>query len=298
MRCATSFAILLIALVALNVIIFAGATVFASSGNYYTYTITKESYEDGKQTILGSFTIKITQINATAYKVEMLSTPNRKNPFGFGLAIILKHKNVFKLFNNCLQLPDVPACLYMEPSTLNKAVSIAGKVNTVINDFCKAQGNLKEANEKLKTTLLPLDEALQDMLLALTYGRIHEVCGGKMHFTVNANKNGNTYTFTMHASDQQEELYVKTIYSATGHLIYGTYKQEGSFTVGGKTHEMTVIETVKLINTNDKTVKTAATSAEQNLGGSTLQVSTNEIVIGAVVGAIAITALAIALKKH
>ncbi len=306
-----------------------------SNEKYYVYELLAENYENGKLSISDKVVFKLMEVNETAYKVVLIEA-NKSSMLGrwFEVSVIEFLRNMTNgivgtnMFDGLIRLPS-PALytFWIPPNMLEKAVRAVDMVNNERNKVCeffeKMMSCRHECHEKYSSNnlsarrdciincdrldpLRPLDYALTGGLSPAMYGLSGVVCNKIPELQIKgitARHDSNLYVFELEATRKpSSSITIKSVYSSSGWLLYFLSEETDlRKTPEGKQIEHTIIETVKLIDTNDETVKTAMETTK-NIENPTNQLASIPLkpeIIAVLVGITVLASVIIfILKKH
>ncbi len=311
-----------------------------SSERYYTYVLISTIYYDGKPSINESVVFKLVAVNETAYRVVLVEYNESSMIGGWfknSLELLMNRTGgiVSVNANGVIMLFDPAASVFWIPKDmLEKAVKAADAVNHDRDRVCKPYRDLEACEntcmEKYKDNytaisecrmecwkqyvppanedpVYPLQLALAGSSSPVVMGLSGIICGRVQDpqiKTILAKQVSNLYVFQLEATYKQDRsVTVKTVYSSNGWLIQYTSKEITKIKSSeGREEERISMNTLKLIDTNDDTVKTAIenTASISNISNNSglspsLPMDTETITI--IVGVAAIIAIAVVLLK-
>jgi len=304
---------------------------------YYTYEFKTGIYETGEQPIVDKIVFKLVEVNSTAYKlvvVEINKTSMLGRSFKVSVLNLLQKTTggivSTNMFDGRISLPSpLPYTFWFPASMLKKAVNEASMIKNNKNKVCELYEEMmncrhtcveKYSNDESArrsclincyehNPLRELNYALSGELSPAAYDLSWFVCN-KISYTleikeINArhDTSTNTYVFELEAShENKEEIYVKTIYSSNGWLLY-CHEEEKQHVKKPNGEEVTrrIVDTIKLVDTNDeeleKTMSQVTSNMEQQFPMGTLSIN-NTVLVAAIAGIAAATiGIALALKK-
>ncbi len=311
-------------------------TAHSETEKYYIYEFSHQIIENGELTFNYTIVLKLVRVNDTAYKVEVLrySGPEsikrlievwiktRKNLTG-GLEIVRGGLLPIDIFS--LPIP-IHKALWIAPEKFTSGKEAAAKLMETANKLCNMgnSGNSREDTNKRRDLvrklyeenkdgiqvlegvfLTALNKLLQfDLVAAGLYEETKYICNDGFSISVNELKDAYLFKLTLSKTTSSHDQIItgKTIYAKSGWLISSTYRENVNSKNKDNPYTRKVIETIRLVDTNDETVKSVMESVK-NIEGSTgsgllpsIPVSTETVAVG--VGVVAVLALiGLALKK-
>ena len=309
-------------------------TARSQTEKYYVYEFSHQIIENGELTFNYTIVLKLVRVNDTAYKVEVLrySGPEsikrlievwiktRKNLTG-GLEIVQGGLLPIGISS----LPIYKA-LWIAPEKFTSGKEAAAKLMETASKLCnmgKSDNSREDTNKRRDLVrklyeenkdgiqvlegvfLVALNKLLQfDLVAAGLYEETEYICNGGFSISVDELKNAYLFKLTLSKTTSSHDQIItgKTIYAKSGWLISSTYRENVNSKNKDHPYTREVIETIRLVDTNDETVKSVMESVK-NIEGSTgsgllpsIPVSTETAAL--IVGVIAILVLVVfALKK-
>ena len=299
---------------------------------YYVYEFSHQIIENGKLTFNYSIVLKLVRVNDTAYKVEVLrySRPEsikrlievwietRKNLTG-GLEIVQEGLLSIDIFS--LPIP-IHKALWIAPEKFTSGKEAAAKLMETASKLCNMGDRREDVSKRRDLVrrlyeenkdgirvlegvfLAVLNKLLQfDLAAAGLYEETKYICNGGFSISVNELKDTYLFKLTLSktTSSRDQVITGKTIYAKSGWLISSTYRE--NINLKNKDHPYTreLIETIRLVDTNDKAVKSVMESTKNIEGStgsgllSTIPVSTETAVL--IVGVVTVLVLIVFVLK-
>ncbi len=332
---------LLILLLIINLYPMASPSYSDNNGErYYTYALISSMYHGSKPVINESIVFKLVSVNETAYRVVLVEYNESSTIGGWfknSLELLMNRTGgiVSVNANGVIMLFDPAAPVFWIPKDmLEKAIKAADAVNHDRDRVCKPYRDLEACEntctEKYKDNYTAISECKKEcwkqfippynenpvypLQLALTGSSSPAVMGlsgiicGRLQDpqikTISAKQVSNLYVFRLEATYKQDRsVTIKTVYSSNGWLIQYISREitKMKSSEGGEEEHISMY-TIKLIDTNDDTVKTAIKDliSIDNIGNnggifSSLPMDTETLTI--LVGVAAIIAVAVVFLK-
>ena len=300
----------------------------SEAGKYYVYEFTHQEFENGKLSLNYSIVVKFVRVNDTAYKVELVKY---SGPESMKRYVETRIKNLENFTGGLVLVREgyLPAVvtlhtLWVDPGKLSLGKEAVAEISETINKLCNMGGSREDISKRQEIVrelgknagvrmvlegMFPYASyrlLLQDLPAAGLREDTKYLCN--KGFSISVDETKNTYVFKLDisktTSSNEWKITGKAIYSKNGWLISSTYEENINSKREGTQYTRKVLETAKLVDTNDETVKSAMESTE-NIEGSkssngglpqSIPVSTETVAVG--VGVVTVLALIVlALKK-
>ncbi len=264
------------------------APIRSVTGSYYIYEFTHREYKNGELSLNYTVTLKYVEVNDTAYRLELL---NYQGPENIKEYIEERIKTLENLTGGIVlvkrgYLPSIISLstIWIDPRNLSRGREAVAKINNALSRLCSLGNSGGERSRRQEILGELWNDTSVKMILEGMFPQaayrflIFDIQAAGLSedtkylcnrgLSLIADERSGVYIYKLLVSKTttlyKDKITGEALYSKNGWLLKLTYDEESSSKRNSNQYTRKIVETIKLVDTNDETLK----STMQNLNST------------------------------